>query len=655
MEALEYTKVKLPKVVPIPMTCSGTAGSNVITLDSSTYGIEIGDKIAINKAGVKKNNAVFLLRATTLPTANGTVIITINGVNYTIAVTTSDSAATIADKICELSLPYILVSKAEYILYDTGSTDIITITFDFGTTGASITASIDNTINYNYHRTVITHIDGTTVTVENNLLRTVNNETLKLDHTDIVQQALNDCINTNKRIYFEAGTYNVFDKLNPIFNIRDFQLYGDGKSSIIDCVGIVGVYTPYWFGNFICYYTDGQLLNFIEGIGITINNISIHGQYQAGVVFNNCQDVLFENCNIEWLTVPNMDHSTICVYTKEGRKEPKNYVFNNCKFKMGKIALIFKATDGIYNNNPIHGIKIEDCIFELNEFHNFTGIEKEWAEMNKFDSGTYDVEIDGCTLVSSSLSAFTIGQRDKNIDIHNCVFKNSKANVIRFAWGADEGGACSNIKIHDNIFDGYVFAINSTLTNGTIAGNDIFIYNNIGLNGTAPFILMRYFNNLYINDNVVNDAENNVGEIFIATDCNKVQINRNTINSLNSHRIMQMYLLRCTKVFVRENTLSTLRISYVTDGNILNNSILCRTLLKNNYSVNVMYNELNANDELPDGWDILSMISDDIATNSGVYNVFYNKLFSTKSVGNIIFYGSMTVNKGFNIYPSESI
>ena len=166
---------------------------------------------------------------------------------------------------------------------------------------------------------------------------------------------------------------------------------------------------------------------------------------------------------------------------------------------------------------------------------------------------------------------------------------------------------------------------------------------------------MQYFNNLYINDNVVNDAENNVGEIFIATDCNKVQINRNTINSLNSHRIMQMYLLRCTKVFVRENTLSTLRISYVTDGNILNNSILCRTLLKNNYSVNVMYNELNANDELPDGWDILSMISDDIATNSGVYNVFYNKLFSTKSVGNIIFYGSMTVNKGFNIYPSESI
>lgn len=359
---LKYTKVTLPKVISTSMTCSGIAEENIITLGSSSYGLEVGDKIAIQNAGVKKNNSVFMLRTTTLPTSNGNVTITINNVDYILAVTTSDTASTIADKIYALNLPYTFILSADYILYDTESTDATTITFNFGSTGAVIIASIDNTINYNYHRTVITHINGTEVTIQDNLLRTVSNVALKLDHTELVQDALDNCANTNNRIYFEAGTYNVFDKLNLITDTRDFQLYGDGESSIIDCVGIVGIYTPYWFANYICYYTDGQLFNFLEGIGITFKNISMHGQYQAGVVLNNCQDVLFENCNFEWLTVPNMDNAIIPTYTQEIWQEPKNYVFKNCKFKMGMIALIFKSTDGgFYNDNPIHNVKIQNC------------------------------------------------------------------------------------------------------------------------------------------------------------------------------------------------------------------------------------------------------------------------------------------------------
>ena len=657
-KSVEYTKVTLPKVISTSMTCSGIAEENIITLGSSSYGLEVGDKIAIQNAGVKKNNSVFMLRTTTLPTSNGNVTITINNVDYILAVTTSDTASTIADKIYALNLPYTFILSADYILYDTGSTESTTITFNFGSTGAVITSEIDNTINYNYHRTVITNIDGTTVTIQDNLIRTVSNVTLKLDHTDLVQDALDNCVNTNNRIYFEAGTYNVFDKLNLITDTRDFQLYGDGESSIIDCVGIVGIYTPYWFANYICYYTDGQLFNFLEGIGITFKNISMHGQYQAGVVLNNCQDVLFENCNFEWLTVPNMDNAIICVYTKEVRKEPKNYVFNNCKFKMGMIALIFKSTDGgSYNDNPIHNVKIQNCIFELNEIHNFTGIGKEWAEMNKFDSKTYDVEIEGCIINNASMSAFTITQGNKNIYIHDNIFESTTSRFINFNLVSDDLDVCENIKVYNNTFKNYTYAIYFTeaFDSNTIARKYIHIYNNTAYNGDGAFALMRNCSDIYVDDNVINDAENNVNQIIIIADANNVHINRNTIKSFNSQTIMQMYILRCSNIFMRENVLSTLQLNYVTNGNILHNSILCRTVLLNNYSVNVLYNELNVNDELPDGWDILSIISNDEATNSGVYNVFYNKLFTTKSVNNIVTSGTMTVNKGYNVYPSESV
>jgi hypothetical protein len=153
-EATFYTRLSVPKVLSQAVTCSGTTGLNIISVNN-VANLQVGDKIAIENAGVKKNNSAFLLVVTNTPTGNGNVVITINGVNYSISVATTDTHEAIANKIYALNLPFTFIEKARYLLYHTNTVNPVTISVNAGSTGLVINTEIDNVINYNYHRATI--------------------------------------------------------------------------------------------------------------------------------------------------------------------------------------------------------------------------------------------------------------------------------------------------------------------------------------------------------------------------------------------------------------------------------------------------------------------------------------------------------------------
>lgn len=90
----------------------------------------------------------------------------------------------------------------------------------------------------------------------------------------------------------------------------------------------------------------------------------------------------------------------------------------------------------------------------------------------------------------------------------------------------------------------------------------------------------------------------------------------------------QLYVMACNKFYMKNNILNTSHIELCAKAYIINNIVLCRLALKNNYYVELKYNNLNANNEAS-YYNIVTIWSDNVLTNTGVYHVDFNTLYST--------------------------
>ncbi|MEK4108122.1 hypothetical protein NST28_29065 [Paenibacillus sp. FSL R10-2791] len=638
-----YTKVSLEKTVN-PITCSGTFGSNVIVLSvPSTFAV--GDLIAIAGAGTRKNNAVFYLRASTLPTSNGNITITINGVAYVISVTTSDTATTIADKIDSLGLPYTLVSKGAYVLYDTGSADPISISVNAAATGTVIINAIDNFIQYNYLRTTITGVSGNQISIQNALLRTVSGAAVKIDHTEQVRQALITAANTSYRMYFEAGTYNVFDKLDPLIGVTGIYMMGDGDATVLDCSNIVGVYTPYFFSNDIFYYTDGQAFTFNNCNSLLVENIKIVGNYQSLFILRNTSNVTFNKVTLDMLPAAKVNHTAFGVYSDAGAPAANKYKMTDCHIRAGGNGLIVLGDLA----NPIKDFIVDNCLFESLVSGNYGSLEL--AEMVKFDTKTSNIKVSNSTFVGGHLSALTIEEGCEYVDVHNNTFRNATNQFLRIGSG-QTNVSCKHIDIHHNQFSTAIYAIRATSIGSGFNADDIAIRSNISVM-CEVFTNLNNCRGIRLNDNKINDANLTASQSISLANCAGVEVSNNRIPNINTENIFQLYLTGCTDVAIRDNFLYTVYMTLTTNGLVVDNDILCRMNLFNNYSVDCFGNRYNkANLSTSQCLKIESTIPE---TDTGVYNVYFNKFYNITGLVVTIGSGLQTVNRGYNIEPTDAV
>ncbi|KGE20058.1 hypothetical protein [Paenibacillus wynnii] len=642
-ENMLYTKVSLSKTVA-PVTGSGNSGATTITLSGSSTFVT-GDKIAIAGAGIRKNNVVFSLRASTLPTSNGNITITINESAYVISVTTSDTATTIADKIDAAGLPYTLVSKGAYVLYDTVSPNAISISVNVASTGAVISNVIDNNIQYNYLRTTVTNVSGNQLTIQNALQRTVSGAAVKIDHTEQIRQALITAADTSYRMYFKAGTYNIFDKLDPVVGVTGIYMMGDGSATVLDCSNIVGVYTPYFFSNDIFYYTDGQAFTFTNSDSLLVENIKIIGNYQSLFIFHNTSNVTFNKVAFRMLVANKVNHTAFGVYSDFGQNAPENYLLTNCSFITGGNGLIVLGD----LDNPVKDFVIDSCYFNSLESGNFGSYEL--TEMVKFDTKTKNIKISNSTFDGGHLSALTIEEGCEYVDINHVTFRKATSQFIRLGSG-QTSVSCKHISISHCTFDTAIYAIRASAVGSGYNAEDVLI-ESCTSNMCEVFSNLNNCRSVRFRDNKINDANLTASQSISFANCSGIEVSDTRIPNFASENIFQLYLSGCSDVVVKDNFIYTLYMTLTTNGLVINNDILCRQSLLNNYSVGMYGNRYDkAAVSTSQCLKIESALSE---TDTGVYDVYSNKFYTSPGLVIAVGSGLQTVRTGYNIEAVDAV
>lgn len=617
-----FTKVSLPKIVSEELTATGLANTDTVTISESNHGIEVGDDIAIQNAGFKKNSAAFLISFLTKPSVDGNITIIINSVSYVIAATTSDTPTTLGAKLVALNLPYTLISSGTDVLYSAGDYPL-SVAIDIGATGATTTYQVDNEVEYNYLRSKVVEVSGSVIKLNNVLQRNVTDVAIKLDHTDLIQKSFNHAV--NETVYFENQTYNIFDKLAVIYDVPSFTMVGTGDSSLIDATGIVGTKTPYAFSRNICYYTDGNVITFANSENLKFERLKMVGKEQTLIKYTDTAKVTFDNTFLEMKKSKNMNHSAVSVYSTANGANPTNYRFRNARFKTGGMAIIFLGDFA----NPINDIKFNDgCRFEMQDERNFETLKL--TELVKFDNNTYDAEITGCYFDGGELSSITIEEGCDNINIHDNDFNETDNQFVRIAVGQTKL-TNTNIKINKNRFKKHVFGIRVEAASGIKTVNGLEIDGNTVDMGTeadtSTFALINNVLDLEVNRTKFKNTSNSTASLILISDSEKVRIDGNDIPEMGNVDIGQIRVINSKTVDIIRNKVPVVLMRYITDGHLLDNQIKARAEFQNNYDIEIRGNGLNLDDlqVVASYFPILKITSDDSLTDTGVYDISFNR------------------------------
>lgn len=628
-----FTKLVGGVVVASDPKGNGLANANTITLETTNHGFIVGDTIAVENAGSPKNPTAFLISFNSSATATGVFAVTINGTTYNINVVSGDSATTIGGKLVALNLPFTLISSGSDVLYTAGSSDV-NVTLNAGTTGVTNSYKVDNTIDYNYLRTTVTEVAGAVLTVSNNLQRSISNAFVKKDYTSYIQQQLNLSSETDGKVYIETGVFNIFDKLAPMYDLKSLEVVGSGADSVLDFSGIVGTKTAYAFSKNILYYTDGNGMTIADSSNITFKDVKLLGREQPPVKFTNVSNVFFDRATLMMKKAVGMNNAIVSVYSTSSGRAPSNYRFRDCVVSSHGMGLIFLGDF----SNPVKNVKIESSSFSLNTDGNYGSLNL--VEFVKFDNNTSDVEISGCTFNGGELSSITIEEGCRNINIHDNDFYDTKNQFIRVAKG-QTNLSCYDIMIKKNRFFNYVFAVTveTTTTNMTLYG--LTVEDNVASAKTttnvSSFLNIRKTDRLVIKNNKILNTDVATASIILVVDCTDVTIELNDLPKLGNIDIGQVRVITSTGVWVKRNRLATLVLRYVTDGHVIDNEVMARIGLENNYDVETRGNGINLGDyqSVAQYYALIQITSTDSATNAGVNQVHFNRLFTTKGAKGI--------------------